>query len=327
MFVVGCKISIGDFTFTRCNELVIEKSHNIVSDSAKIVVPTTAVLQSNDSKTAIETAKAMKTGMPVKIILAYKGIYEGEEFNGFVKRINYKTPLEIECEDAIYLLRKKTINKAWKSVTLKAVLNEIVSGTQIQVAENIHEMTLAPFSIKNKDGAWAIQELKDTYNLSVYMNSEGKLYAGLAYTDNTGEVKYNLSGEETNVINADDLKFRDKYDVKLKVKAIGIKGDNSRIEVSVGDDGGGSRTLFFYNVATKEELTQLAKQKLDKLKYDGYEGKLTTFLIPFAAPGMKATINDERYPERAGSYYVESTKTTWGVNGSKREVEISIKLL
>jgi hypothetical protein len=325
MFILGCYITIGNYQFTRCNSIEIEKSINLVSNSAKITFPASAVLKSNNEVTTIETAKAIKPGMPVAIKLAYQNVYENVEFSGYVKTLNFKIPLEIECEDAVYLLRQKNINKSWQSITLKDLLKEIIAGTDIKLSSNIPEITISPYSIKNASGAFALQKIKDDYGLSINIDS-GVLYCNLAYTDKTGIIKYIINGEQANVINADELKYRRKDDIKLKIKAININGDNTRNEVEFGDDDGELKTLFFYNIKTKEQLEKIARQEINKLKFDGYEGKISTFLIPPAKPGMTAELKDNRFPEREGNYYIEAVKTYFGNNGARREVEIGIKI-
>lgn len=325
MYIPNCHIAIGAYKFDRCSAVEIEKSTQLVASTAKITLPITAVLVNEGMTTTVETSKLVKVGDVVQIRLAYDGVYDGEEFRGYVKRVNYKIPLEIECED-IWPLRRKNINQSWKTVTLEALLQEIVSGTGIDLSSNVPGITLSPYSIKNATAAFALQKIRDEYGLTAYINRVGKLYVGLAYTDNSGQVNYTLNGSDVNVINADDLKYKNKDDVILKVKAIGIKGDNTRTEVEIGDKDGELRTLFFYNVTTADGLRKLATQEMNKLKFNGYDGKITTFLIPVALPGMKAVIVDEYFPERQGSYYVESVKTTWGIQGARREIELGIKL-
>lgn len=326
-YTVGCRISIGKYTFLRCNEVVIEKSTALVQDTARIKLPLTAVLPvKNVPVTTIELAKTLKIGDKVNITLAYNEAYNKTEFVGYVKRINPGMPLEIECEDAIWLLRRKNIKKSWAQVTLRQVLEEIVSGTGIELSGDIPEMILKPYGLKDIDGAFALQKIADEYGLKVYLKPDGKLWAGLSYTENSGKVNYCINGEESNVITANELKWRSKDDVKIKVKGVNIRKDNTRTEVELGDENGSLRTLFFYNVQSKKELENLAKQELNKLKFDGYEGKITTFLIPEALPGMTANLTDEIFTDRSGSYYIESVKTTFGTSGARREVELGIKL-
>ena len=326
-YETGVHIKIGNYTFTRCNEVVIEKSTAIVQDTARIKLPLTAVVETKGQPaTTIETAQVFKVGDKVEIRLIYKGYYDEVEFRGFVKRINPGQPLEIECEDAIYLLRQKNIKKSWESTTLQQVLAEIVSGTAINLAGNIPGITLKPFGINDVDGAYALQKLVDEFGLRAYINAEGQLWCGLAFTQSEGKVKYNINGDSTNVVKANDLKWRAKEDIKIKVKAINIRKDNTRTEVELGDEDGGLRTLNFYNISSQAELEKLAKQKLEELKFDGYEGKIETLLIPAAIPGMAAELSDGLFPARSGNYYVESVKTKFGTGGARREVEMGIKI-
>lgn len=326
-FVTGVHITIGNYTFTRCNEVVIERSTAIVQDTARIRLPLTARLMIDGEPGAqVETARTFGVGDKVAIRLSYKDHYDGLEFVGFVKRIHVGQPLEIECEDAIWLLRRKNIKKSWEKTTLEEVLKEIVSGTGIVVAGNIPIIHMEPFGLNDVDGAFALQKLSDEFGLRAYIKPNGTLWCGLAYTENEGSVNYNINGKQSNVINAGDLKWRAKEDVKIKVKAVSIHRDNTRTEVEFGDEGGALRTMNFYNVQSKEELEKLARQKLDELKFDGYEGKITTLLIPHVVPGMRAVLIDSIFGQRSGSYYVESVKTSYGSAGARREVELGIKL-
>ncbi|NJM16142.1 MAG: hypothetical protein HC896_12870, partial [Bacteroidales bacterium] len=123
-----------------------------------------------------------------------------------------------------------------------------------------------------------------------------------------------------------DLKYRNKDDIQLKVKAIGISGNNTRTEVEAGDADGELRTLFFYNIQSKAELEQRAMAELQKIKFDGYQGSLSTFHVPFVTPGNTVEIKDPMFADRSGKYHVDSVKTTWGVSGARRKVEIGIKV-
>lgn len=319
-------IRIGNAEFTRVNEVVIEKSSELLEDTAVIKIPATARLVQADTLRRVRSFQQFKVGDKVSIELGYKDVFKKVEFKGYVKRVNPTQPLEIECEDATWLLRRKTVNKSWKNTTLKEILQEIVSGTGIELSADVPPISFAPFYIQNADAAFALQKLKDEYGLAVYFQEDGRLYAGLAYAQTTGKVKYALNGRQVNVISADNLKWHTKDDVKIKVKAISIHKDNTRTEVEFGDKDGALRTIHLYNVKSKAELEQLAKAELERVKFDGYQGDITTFLIPEAVPGMQATIIDDYFPERSGAYYVESVKTTFGTSGAKRNVKLGIQL-
>lgn len=319
-------VIINSVHFYRVNEVTIDKSTEILEDSATIKIPATARLTYKGNSYKGASAKVFSVGDFVEIKIGYKGVFEKIEFRGFVKRIHPTQPLEIECEDWTWELRRKNVKKSWKTVTLKEVVSEIVSGTGIELSAQVPDITFTPFYIDDSDAAFALQKIRDEYGLSVHFQEDGKLYAGLAYVQNTGTVKYALNGEHVNVIDADSLKWRTKDDVKMKIKAVSINKDNSRTEVEFGDKDGAIKTINLYNVKNKAELEQLAKKELDRIKFDGYEGSLKTLLIPEAVPGMTAEITDVDFPERSGNYYVESVKTIFSTAGVRRDVKLGIQL-
>lgn len=321
MKVLTANIDVGAYTFSTVNEVVIEKSIDVLGSTASIKVPVSARLQGERVKTtAVDAAKQFNPGDYVTIRLGYDGDNR-EEFFGFVKRVNFTTPVEIECEDWTYMLRKRQYKKSWKKTTLKEVLNYLVSGTGVDLNANIPDIEFENFQI-DANGADALQKIKDEYGLTIYF-FEGELYAGLAYAIRRGDVKYRL---RYNVIKDDDLKYRRAEDVQISVSAVSIKKDNTKIEATVGDPSGEKRTLYFYDVKDVKQLETLAKEKLDRYKYDGYEGKITAFLQPYADIAYIAQIEDANYPERSGSYYVESVKVEYGQSGARRTVGLAIKV-
>lgn len=102
--------------------------------------------------------------------------------------------------------------------------------------------------------------------------------------------------------------------------------DGTKIEGEIGEEGGETKTLYYYDVKDAKELKLLAQEELKRYSFDGYRGKIETFLIPFAVPGMVAELDDPIYQERSGSYYIESTEVTFGTSGARRKVEIGIKV-
>ena len=84
--------------------------------------------------------------------------------------------------------------------------------------------------------------------------------------------------------------------------------------------------LSFDKAARQAELAALAAAELKRYSYDGYAGRITAFLQPYAAPCMVAEIEDEVYHERDGRYYIEGVETTYGTGGARRTVEIGIKI-
>ena len=70
----------------------------------------------------------IQVGDPVRIRLGYDP-HLHEEFRGYVKSLNLKSPLEIVCEDAFYLTR-------YRRVTLSGTktLQEVLQACSLTVA-------------------------------------------------------------------------------------------------------------------------------------------------------------------------------------------------
>lgn len=317
MFALNSSIKIGGYTFGRINDVKITRSVNSTSAKAVIKVPVTAVIKAKDGSTSAktETAKAIKVGDPVEIQLGY-GRELNKEFAGYVRRVNYKTPLEIECEDEYYKTRCKAVTISGGSTTLKDVL--LACGLNVgQVAE----LTLKNFVVDNKPANTVLEKLKTDYGLNVFFGLDGKVYAIRAFDLVSQTVKYEL---RKNVIKDDDLKFQKASDVKLKIKGICYMKDGSQVEASIGEDGGAEKTLYFYDVESQSELKTLAEAELKKYSKDGYDGTIETFLQPYAEPCMVADLTDPVYEERNGKYHITAVETTFGMSGARRKVSIGI---
>lgn len=316
MFRLCSKINIGGKLFDGVNDVSIKRSIYDLAATATIKVPVTAVLKSKDETKQVETAKAIKVGDKVTIQLGYNDSFK-PEFVGYVKSINLRTPLEIECEDEYYT----TFNK---NVTLsgKTTLGAIISKCGLTVGY-VETLTLSNFEADARAVSWVLKELKTKYGLCIYFDLEGKLSAHAPAKVVSDPVRYKL---RHNVISDDDLTYQRASDVKVSIKAMCVYEDGTEVEATAGVEGGEQKTLHFYNVEDKEELATLAKIELERLSYDGYRGKITTFLEPYAQPTMIAEVVDEIYNERDGRYLIESVDTTFGTSGARRQIEIGQKI-
>lgn len=317
MYVPCSKITIGDKHFDGVHEVRIKRSIHTIGATASVKVPVTAVLRQTGTPPAyVETARAIKPGDRVEIQLGYDGRL-CTEFRGYVKQLNLQTPLEILCEDEFYTTRRRNVTLQGKT-TLAAVLN--ACGLAVGYAATL---TLEAFPADDKPVAWVLGQLQTKYGLAVWFDLEGRVYASEPYKVVSDPVKYRL---RCNVVRDDDLKYQRAEDVKLRIKAVCIYRDGTKVEAVIGPKEGTEKKLYFYNVKDQRELAALADAELKRYSYDGYAGKITTFLRPYAAPCMVAQIEDEVYRERDGRYFIESTETTYGTNGARRTVEIGIRL-
>lgn len=310
-------------SFSGFNAIEVVRDIFTINSSAKINIPLSARLKHGGNTTeSVQTADVFNRGDKVEIRLGYDDDLR-LEFEGYIKRLNFSKPLQIECEGCEFLLRSPMPTKTWAKTTLTEVLNYIIDGTGIELYDEMPDISFDDFVIgANLDRLQTLQQVKEKYGLTVYFEGN-KLYAGLAYTRNNGTVKYELG---TNTLKDDQLKYRSADDVALKIKAVWIRPDNTKLEAEVGDPSGSLRTLHFYNVSSVDELKRIATEEMQKYKYSGYEGKIITFAQPFALPAMKGEIVDKSYPERNGTYYITKTTVKADTGGVRRTVEFTIKL-
>ena len=322
MYVLGARLEIGDKEFRRVHSVEIKKSVKQLQNTAVIKIPTTArLVRSGEFVTEVETAKAFQVGDECKINLGYDGNLK-EEFRGFVSKIKPQIPLEIEVDDETYLLKRKHLNHSFRKTNLREVIEYVIAGTGIKLVEEIPDLQFDVFYLKRTSAANALQKIAKEYGLRIYFSSWMTLYVGITNENDDTIVKYAMG---KNVIK-NALEWVSEDDIKLKVKAISVRPDNSRIEVEQGDEDGDRRTLWFYNIASKKELSIKAKAEIEKYKYSGYKGSMTTFLLPNAAPGNVASMEDKDFPERSGDYLIESVETKFSERGARRKVELGIKV-
>ncbi len=304
-------ITIGNFVLeNQVHSVKIQSSRKSMGDKATIEI----------ANLEARLESEIKYGSPVTIRLGYdEELYT--EFTGYVSSVSPKIPLIIECEDEMYQLKRQSVEpKSWRSVKLKDLINYIVPGANIDT----YDITLSPFRIEKTivNKAEAMQKLKDEFGLDVYYRDK-QLYVGLAYKEDMGIVYHHF---QKNAI-MDSLIYKRKEDLKILIKAISINQKNEKTEIEVGDKNGETHTLHFYN-KTKTELEQLAKEKLELMKYDGYRGKFKAFGQPVVKHGMIEDLADDKYTERAGRYFVDSVETTYdGSGGFKRNIELGRKAI
>lgn len=321
MFILKCNIKIGNFIFNSIAEVEITKSTDDLVDTAILKMPTKFKIRSTGEAKFIE--EVIKPGDQVEITLAYEGKFEKLEFVGFVSKVSPKIPLEIHCEDAMWLLRRKNITKSFGKTTLKEVLKEVVSGTEIQLSDKVPAMGIDKFIILNANGAQVLQKLKEDFALSVYLDDEGKLYAGLEQMNNIGEVAiYDLN---YNLVE-NNLEFKTEDEKKLKIRYTYIDKKNKKKQVEVGDQDGELRTFHTSVISDEKKLKQMAEAELKKNKYAGFEGSVKSFLIPYATRGMVAEIRDKEHENRQGKYFIKKVVTSFGTDGARRTVTIANKL-
>lgn len=306
-------------TIETVNEATITRSFDTQTQTAKVILPRNLVY---DNKNIYEgNDPLIKRGNKIEL---YAGYYPNIPllFSGYISKINNNVPLEILCEDEMFLLKQKQApNVSHKSISLRSFMDEILKGTNTKV--EALDAQLGQIRTQNASIGKVLQVLRNDYGLYSYFIN-GTLYVGLAFQTNLAKEQVFLF-ERQMIRDGMDLIYLKKDDVKVQIKGVIIGSDNSNKEYSYGDSDGELRTIFQYG-GTKKELDQKAQSFLEQMNYTGYYGSFNTFLEPSVVPGDHAIIDSYKYPERKGTYLIKSVETSFGTNGGRQKIELERKI-
>jgi hypothetical protein len=324
---VGTEVS-----FNFCNSFETDESYEHLTDTAKIIVPRKLSMDGIDLFSG--TNPVFKRGDQVKIEAGY---YPNKRviFNGYISKIHAKIPVEIECEDRMFLLKEYTVSYPDKystiylgkngrhlkrpkiisaNISLKELMDNIIADDiEYRVLDDIK---LGQFRVQNATPAQVLDKLKSEYGLFSYF-VDGVLTVGFA-NDASDTIEEEFEMERV-IINSDDLEYQIEEDVKLKVKAVSMMPDNAKIEVEVGDSDGEQKTIHKYNL-NEADLRKVALKWLEEFKYTGFIGNLETFGEPYLRHGDRCRIVSKKLPERNGSYLITSVKRKLSVDGGYRQI-------
>lgn len=322
MFIMTVNIKVGPFKAFKPTAVSWKRSVDNYSDSSLIKLPAMCVMKSNgDTYQKLDTGLQFKEGMPVDVECGYLN-KSFRRFKGFIRRINYTVPCEIECEGYSYQLRQKlNINKVYRSgVKMKTILTDLIEGTDIKLSPLIPDVTIEQAVVfQNASGVQVLDWFKEKMLQSVYFNFD-VLYVGLRETEIKGEAKFRLGW---NVIKDNELKFNDNKehsDVQIKLQQRGTDGEFTR---EVYESKFTSTLVKRIQVRlTPDYLAKMAKDVKTALLSNGYEGRITAFGVPYVEPGMTVSLDDPRFNMRKGKNFVESVDGDFSTGGVRQSIKL-----
>lgn len=327
MFRITADITIEGFKPFKCTAATWKRSIDEMCDTAKIYLPAYCRLKKTgdqyDGK-VLPTAKEFKEGMAVTIDAGYNG-NNVTRFKGFIKRINFTAPLEIECEGYSYLFGKITVNKTYTNSTVKKILQDITTGTAIKLSANIPDIPVVKALFINQTGLDVLHWLKDKMKLYCYFNFDTIYCGGVAF-ENKATVNHRLGW---NTVKDSQLLFNAEKEfsqVNIVINSRDVTGEMKKIKRITTYPNDKVVRVEGYN--PNDPYLQVIRDQLQKkLDYKGYSGSITGFLEPYAEPGMASNITDNQYPERNGLYFIESVEGELSASrGGRQKIGIGFSL-
>ncbi|WP_165026821.1 hypothetical protein [Dysgonomonas sp. ZJ279] len=315
MFDMNWDIQIGNYKLGLLDSVEINRSVDLLTDTATVVVPAVVYNQT------LEHEKFVKVGDPITIRLGYDNNLVNE-FSGFVQRIDTDDGnLTFNCEDSMFLTRKSVANKQFLKASIKEIAQYCMTQIGLKEIKCTYDIIYQKFVINNANAFDVFKKLKDDTKASIYMIGN-TLHIHPPYIEKGGDVIYDFAVN----IEESDLKYRRKDDRQFEVKVDGVGLDGKKVSVTVGVTGGEKRSITSTEPMSKSELEKLGNAELSRLVYDGYEGNITCWLIPYVEPTYTAKVIDNDYAFKTGSYYVTAVATRFDENGGVRTVELGQKV-
>lgn len=328
MFEIDCKITIADNTgrekmqITEIGEVQIVSGFRQLTETATFVLPRRVKIA--DKIQLLDDAGVFREGDKVEIEAGYNNQVESL-FRGYIRRIGVSFPLQIECENEAYRLKKMTVKpKEFKAAKLNEVLAYVIPA---DISVKASEMNLGRFLIaQTVTVAKVLENICSQYSAFAFFRGE-TLYVGVPFWSDYQKTIPFIYGE--NIVNADGLRYLKAGDVKIKIKAVSLTADNKKLEVEVGDHDGALRTFHYNDIQDKADLKSTAKRILAELKYDGLKGTLEVFGVPVVRQGDAVDLDFSRaeYMEglqendrRNGKYLVERVVTKIGFSSGYRQI-------
>lgn len=315
MYTLSLKIEITgsrkwDIDFAHQVEVV--RDMECLTDTCSITLPK-RVKWDGESETPI------RRGDGVKVWLGYDGQLE-LAFVGYVRDVGLKTPVVITCDDEMYRLKLTPAKPmAYRSVDLSTLLADQGLGS----VKVMGEQMLGAYRVTDATVASLLGRLSENGIRSFYMMEGGGsvLYSGVLFERGTQPVQVFRTG--LNIISDQNLTQQKAEAMRIKVKAVSLLPDNTKVKLELGDQDGELRTLHTYN-KQEAELRAWAEQELKRLKVDGLTGSFTTF--GFRLVDKLDNIGIIIDGQKMGVYQVKKNVIKFGVSGYRQEITLGYRV-
>lgn len=316
MFTMVYDIKVGNYKLGMLEKVEITRSVELLADTAVITLPAA------EYNLALDVESKIKRGDAVTICFGYEETGMVEEFTGWVQRIGTDNgAITLECEDDLYLFRKSLKDEQLTDITLANLLKKVVAGVGGGFKiDSSYSWKYDKFVIKSATGYDVLKKVLEESGADIYI--QDKTLHLHAPGEKVGkEAIYDF----TRNVQSCNLTYRRADERKVEVVVKAVMPDGKVIEKKYGTTGGDKVEV---KCATSDEASMKLRGESEhkRLTFDGYDGSITTWLIPHVQPGDSAELYDKDYAYKNGKYYVRAVKTGFGSDGGRREIELGFRL-
>lgn len=316
MYTLDFEVKIGDFYLGMVDSITIHKSVELLADTCEIVLPAARLNK------ALEIEEQIKRGDEVSVSIGYKEVGIKEEFKGYLQRISTDGgSIKLFCEDDLFQFRKDLPNEELKKISLSDLLSKVVKGIgKNYKVDCSYTWVYDKFVIRDATGYDVLKKVQEECGADIYLKD------GVLHIHPPGEVigKERFYDFAVNIEEA-ELSFKRAEDKKVKVVVKAIMPDGKVKEIEVGSTGG-EKVEVKCHASDTASMKARGEAEVKRRTFDGYDGSITTWLIPECNPGDTASIHDGDYTYKDGTYFVRSVTTEFSEGGGKRKVELGYRL-
>lgn len=316
MYTLDFEVKIGEFYLGMVDSITIHKSVELLADTCEIVLPAARLNK------ALEIEEQIKRGDEVSVSIGYKEVGIKEEFKGYLQRISTDGgSIKLFCEDDLFQFRKDLPNEELKKISLSDLLSKVVKGIGKNYKVNCsYTWVYDKFVIRDATGYDVLKKVQEECGADIYLKD------GVLHIHPPGEVigKERFYDFAVNIEEA-ELSFKRAEDKKVKVVVKAIMPDGKVKEIEVGSTGG-EKVEVKCHASDTASMKARGEAEVKRRTFDGYDGSITTWLIPECNPGDTASIHDGDYTYKDGTYFVRSVTTEFSEGGGKRKIELGYRL-
>ena len=309
-------IEVGSYKLGMVEKVEIIRSVEQLADTAVVTLP------GAEYNIALDVEQKIHRGDRIVINLGYEEIGMVQEFEGYVQRIGSDNgAITLECEDDLFLFRKSLSDEQLKNVTLASLLQKVVDGVGGGFSIDCsYSWTYEKFVINSATGYDVLRKFQEECGADIYI--QGKTLHVHAPGEKVGNTIYY---DFTQNVQDCDLTYRRTEDRRVRVVVKALLPDGKVKEREYGTTGGDKVTV---KCASSDDASMKLRGESEhkRLTFDGYDGNIVTWLIPYVKPGDKAVLHDKDYEYKDGSYYVRAVTTEFSSDGGKRTVELGYRL-
>lgn len=320
MVVCRTYMELGDYAFDYVADVKITSSWKNLTDTATISLPK-MVVHRPTGQSPKKAVDLIKRGDKALVKFGYNDTLS-QRFSGYVVGVKPGMPMEFTLEDEMFQYKSMPVTPVVfkDGSSVEDVLKHLgFKPNQYDLLGDIRIIGAMVFREDVTNVAMGLKKLKDTISLPIFYRN-GKINVGDPYKAKSPKIHYLALGH--NVVEH-KLEWKDRDEVKIKVQAVSMKRDGSQLKVEVGDTSGEVHTLHFPDMA-EADLRAIAEAHVEKLKWTGWRGSLTTFAEPSIEHGDIVNLSDYD-SEIEGKYFIDEVVSTSGTGGIRQELKLGAK--